>query len=83
MSSTAVKIRINKMPNYVKETMISTLKHSFSLQIDKSTDVDDQENLLDFVHFELRILSKKKCFFSSPCKQEVRKEEYLNVFTFF
>lgn len=42
------------MSNWVEEMMISTLKQSdyFSLQIDESTDVAGQVNLLVFVWFE-------------------------------
>lgn len=55
LSNTTVKRRIDEMSQCVRESIINVLKRSeyFSLQLDESTDVADQANLLAFVRFEL------------------------------
>lgn len=54
LSNTTAKRTIYKMSNWVEETIISTLKQRnyFTLQLDESTDVVGQANLLAFVRFE-------------------------------
>ena len=55
LSNTTVKRRIDEMSENVKIFVIIVLKQSdyFSLQLDESTDVASQVNLLAFVRFEL------------------------------
>lgn len=54
LSNTTVKRRIDEMSDAVKQAMVTVLKENeyFSIQLDESTDVAGQANLLAFVRFE-------------------------------
>lgn len=61
LSNNTVKRRIVGMADNIEETIVAHLKscHYFSLQVDESTDVSDNANLMCFVRFILEILLTK------------------------
>lgn len=67
LSNTTVKRRIDEISENGKVAVITALKQSvyFSLQLDESTDVAGQSNLLGFVVLSLMAISKKKYCFAS------------------
>lgn len=70
LSNTTVKRRIEEMSNNVKESLISAIKESdfYSLQLDESTDIADNANLLCFVRFNYNESVKEEMLFCQPLK---------------
>lgn len=70
-----------KMPENVKIAIITVLKQSeyFSLQLDESTDVAGEANLLAFVRFELNGNIEEEMLFVSLCRQKQLAKTFLNL----
>lgn len=70
LSNTTVKRRIEEMSVNVKESLISAMKESdfYSLQLDESTDIADNANLLCFVRFNFNGSVEEEMLFCQPLK---------------
>jgi len=77
LSNTTVKRRIDEMSENVKIAIIFVLKQSeyFSLQLDESTDVTGQANLLAFVRFELNGNIEEEMLFCQSLSTKTTDEE--------
>lgn len=77
LSNTTMKRRIDEMSENVKIALITFLKQSeyFSLQLDESTDVSDQANLLAFVRFELNGNIEEEMLFCHSLPTKTTGEE--------
>lgn len=77
LSNTTVKRRIDEMSENVKEAVITMLKQSeyFSLQLDESTDIAGQANLLAFVRFEFNGNIEEEMLFCQSLPTKTTGEE--------
>lgn len=77
LSNTTVKRRIDEMSENVKIAIITVLKQSeyFSLQLDESTDVAGQANLLAFVRFESNGNIEEEMLFCQSLSTKTTGEE--------
>lgn len=77
LSNTTVKRRIDEMSENVKEAVMTVLKQSeyFSLQLDESTDVAGQANLLAFGRFELNGNIEEEMLFCQSLPTKTTGEE--------
>lgn len=68
LSNNTVKRRIEEMSENIKQQLISALKRSdfYSLQLDESTDIADNANLLAFVRFETNESVEEEMLFCRP-----------------
>ncbi|VVC42107.1 Hypothetical protein CINCED_3A010039 [Cinara cedri] len=77
LSNTTVKRRIDEMLENVKIAIITVLKQSeyFSLQLEESTDVAGQANLLAFVRFKLNGNIEEEMLFCQSLSTKTTGEE--------
>lgn len=77
LSNNTVKRRIDEMSANVKEQLITALQHSaiYSLQLDESTDIADNANLLAFVRFELNGSVEEEMLFCKSLPTSTTSEE--------
>ncbi|XP_046684915.1 zinc finger BED domain-containing protein 5-like [Homalodisca vitripennis] len=80
LSNTTVKRRIEEMSANVKEILISAVKESdfYSLQLDESTDIADNANLLCFVRFNLNGSVEEDILFCHSLKTSTTGQDIFN-----
>jgi hypothetical protein len=81
LSNNTVKRRIVDMANNIEETIVGHLKSClyFSLQVDESTDVSDNANLMCFVRYDLGNTSHEELLFCKSLPTRTTAEELFNL----
>ena len=81
LSNNTVHSRINDISNDVKCQLIDLLKMSgkFSLQLDESTDVSDQAQLMTYIRFEGQTKMHEEFLFCKPLLTTTTGEDIFNM----
>lgn len=81
LSNNTVKRRIVDMANNIEATIVGHLKscYYFSLQVDESTDVSDNANLMCFVRYDLGNTSHEELLFCKSLPTRTTAEELFNL----
>jgi len=81
LSNNTVKRRIVEMADNIEETVVSHLKECsfFSLQIDESTDISDNANLMCFVRNDFDKTIREEFLFCKPLTTRTTAEEIFNL----
>lgn len=79
LSNDTVQRRITSMAQNVEDQLVTCLRQSqfFSLQLDKSTDIGNEENLLCFVRCSYAGRVHDEFFFVIPCQPTPHKKQFL------
>jgi hypothetical protein len=81
LSNNTVRRRIVEMADNIEETVVSHLKECsfFSLQVDESTDISDNANLMCFVRYDFDKTTREEFLFCKPLTTRTTAEEIFNL----